>query len=279
MLQSKKIGLGTVQFGMDYGISNGRGQTSKEEVRSILNCARKNQIKFLDSASAYGNAEEILGICGVEDFNIVSKFMPSEEGVSLQEQLNSSFEKLRVESLYGYLAHRPLALIDEPDAWQELLELKKAGKIEKIGFSLNQPEELEKLLNIGLLPDLVQVPYNYFDRRFEKAIEDLKNGGCEIHTRSAFLQGLFFVEPSKLSSFFDEIKLNLEEIQNRESSLAGDLLNFVLSNEMIDKVIIGVEDKSQLENNFQMLKSAKELPFLTKEIPDNILIPSLWPKR
>lgn len=278
MLQSEKIGLGTVQFGLNYGISNVKGQTSEKEVVSILNSARNYNIKFLDSASAYGNAEKILGNCGVEDFNIISKFMPSKEGKSLQYQLKSSLEELRVDSLYGYLAHRPTALIEEPDTWKELQDLKKDGKIKKIGFSLNEPGELYNLLAKDFIPDLVQVPYNYLDRRFEQAITGLKTEGCEIHTRSTFLQGLFFVRPNRLSSFFDEVKLILEKVQKRGSRLNADLLNFVLSNNLIDRVIIGVEDKYQLENNLKMLEEAQNLPLLTDKISENILIPSRWPK-
>ncbi|MDT0649651.1 aldo/keto reductase [Autumnicola edwardsiae] len=279
MQQNRRIGLGTVQFGMDYGISNGEGQTSEEEVFSILGCARKNNIGLLDSASAYGNAEEILGKCGVDSFEIVSKFLPSENGQTITRQLKSSLSNLNQHFIYGYMAHRPLSLIDQPEYWDELLELKNTGKVKKIGYSLNTPEELEKLLAEGMIPDLVQVPYNYFDRRFENAIEVLKKQDCEVHTRSVFLQGLFFMKPGKLSPFFDEIKSILESLQHRGSTLGGDLLNFVLSNKMIDKVIIGVENKIQLQNNLIMLQKARQLPEIHNKISDNILIPSLWPQK
>src|SRR5690606_20491882 len=134
-----------------------------------------------------------------------------EEGLSVQ--LNQSLIKLGLNSLYGYLSHRPMSFLDHPNQWDELIMFKIEGKVEKIGFSLNELEELEQLVNKGFFPDLVQVPYNYFDRRFEGAMKDLKSRGCEIHTRSTFLQGLFFMNPRDLNDFFAEVKPIIVQLQ------------------------------------------------------------------
>ena len=56
-----KLGLGTVQFGTDYGISNKLGQTSADEVRKILEFAAGHGIRYLDTAPAYGTSEAVLG--------------------------------------------------------------------------------------------------------------------------------------------------------------------------------------------------------------------------
>ena len=69
-----KIGLGTVQFGLPYGINNTYGQTQEVEVKVILQIASKNGITILDTAHAYGNCETILGKQDLNKFNIVSKF-------------------------------------------------------------------------------------------------------------------------------------------------------------------------------------------------------------
>jgi aryl-alcohol dehydrogenase-like predicted oxidoreductase len=181
----------------------------------------------LDSASAYGNAEEVLGKNELSHFKLVSKFLPPSEGENVENQLKQSLENLRLDHLYGYLAHRPLEVLIHPEQWEELQDFKAEGIVKKIGFSLNEPEELEKLLEKGYVPDLVQVPYNYFDRRFETAIKELKEEGCEIHTRSAFLQGLFFMDPNELPDYFAEVKPLLRQLQEIEL-LNGALLKFVL---------------------------------------------------
>ncbi|TQI70408.1 aryl-alcohol dehydrogenase-like predicted oxidoreductase [Gramella sp. Hel_I_59] len=278
MKLSEKLGLGTVQFGLSYGISNNSGKTSEKEVQKILNFAETNNINILDSASAYGNAEEVLGTCDLGRFKIVSKFLPASLGITVDAQLANSLRNLKTETLYGYLAHRPMNLLDYPNEWEELQALKATGKVKKVGFSLNDPGEIEKLLKNGFIPDLVQVPYNYFDRRFETVILKLKSKGCEIHTRSAFLQGLFFMNPHSLNNYFNSIKPNLIKLQNVDG-LGGSLLNFVLKQPFIDKVIIGVENCHQLDQNMNELKYASSLPALDMEISDNILIPSRWPQR
>ncbi|MBL0356343.1 MAG: aldo/keto reductase [Chitinophagaceae bacterium] len=196
-----KLGLGTVQFGMHYGIANTTGRTATEEVKLILSLALQNGMNILDTASGYGDAEKVLGETGVDGFKIISKFLPADTEVELEKQLATSLNNLKVKRLYGYLAHRPQDLLVNIWQWKYLQEQKVNGVIEKIGFSLNEPSELHQLLSEDFIPDLVQVPYNFLDRRFEKDLVELKRKGTEIHVRSAFLQGLFFTDTDSLSSF------------------------------------------------------------------------------
>lgn len=275
---NSKIGLGTVQFGLDYGISNKSGRTNSEEVTKILQYASANNIDTLDTASAYGEAEKVLGDNNLQGFKIISKFMPPNENGSIIEQLQQSLSKLNQKSIYGYLAHRPLNVIENPIQWKELLHAKEEKLVNKIGFSLNKPEELKEILDKNFIPDLIQVPYNYFDNRFREQMIDLHSKGCEIHTRSAFLQGLFFMDSDSLSSHFDEVKADIKILKSSNSNLSGSLLKFVCDCSYIDKVIIGVENLSQLKENLNDFNSAENLPALTKSISENILMPSLWLK-
>ena len=279
MSLSHKVGLGSVQFGIPYGVSNNNGQTTSEEVTKILNYANKSGIAFIDTASAYGNAEEVLGFNDLNNFKIISKFMPQEENNSISFQLKTSLEKLNVDLLYGYLAHRPLSLLDNQKQWEELLVLKQENKIKKIGFSLNEPKELDLLLNKGMMPDLIQVPYNYFDNRFKDILIDLKSKGCEIHTRSTFLQGLFFSDIQKLPSFFDQVKKDINQLQiNYKNNLSEVLLKYVLSLEFVDVVIMGVENEKQLKNNLTNINTPHRLSSNDFNFSGAVLIPSNWPK-
>lgn len=275
---NSKVGLGTVQFGLDYGISNKSGRTNSEEVTKILQYASENDIDTLDTASAYGEAEKILGENNLDGFRVISKFMPPNEKETIRIQLQQSLEKLKQKNIYGYLAHRPMAVLENPNQWDELLKAKEEKLVTKIGFSLNKPEELTKLLEENFIPDLIQVPYNYFDNRFQEQMIDLHSKGCEIHTRSAFLQGLFFMESESLSSHFNEVKPKIKNLQNSIKNLSGSLLKFVCDCSYIDKVIIGVENLSQLKDNLNGISTAENLPVITKNISENILMPSLWQK-
>ncbi|AWI24463.1 aldo/keto reductase [Flavobacterium pallidum] len=279
MRLNNKIGLGTVQFGIPYGVTNSNGQTPADEVSRILRYASANGIDTLDTASAYGNAEETLGQNDLNRFKIVSKFLSAENYMPISAQFTKSLQNLKMNSLYGYLAHRPLALLDNEKEWETLLGLKQQGKVQKIGFSLNSVNELERLLDKGCFPDLIQVPFNYFDNRFAPLMQELKSKGCEIHTRSAFLQGLFFADTTKLPAFFDGVKEQINALQNDfGTNLSGALLKYTLSLPYIDKVIMGVENLEQLQNNITGIDSALLMPENKNIISDTLLMPSNWPK-
>lgn len=272
-----KIALGTVQFGVNYGISNKEGQTTLPEVKKILNIAHQNNLDVIDTANAYGNSETTLGLTTLNDFKVVSKFINVNQPEDLINQFNKSLSLLKINKLYGYIAHRPYEALNNKNIWEELLILKKEGKVSKIGFSFNTIEEAEAVINKNIIPDLIQVPFNYFDNRFEKYMIYFKNEyNTEIHTRSTFLQGLFFLKPSELNSFFNPIKGLLLELQKQEY-LSYQLLEYVVLNDFIDKVIIGVNNSEQLIYNLNYSKfNYPKLSKLNTEISNEILTPSLW---
>ena len=274
-----KLGLGTVQFGVDYGISNTKGKTDSAEIEKILDYAGKNSIAYIDTASAYGNAEKMLGSFDLTSFRVISKFMPPNQG-SIKDELEKSLKNLGLGKVYAYLAHRPEELLKNPEQWFDLKELKKQSKVEKIGYSLNSLEELDSLLQKNMEPDLIQVPYNLFDRRFERHIVELKKNGCEIHVRSAFLQGLFFIEPKNLPVYFKSVKNVISDLQNEfGENLSGALLNFALEKEFIDVVVVGVENVNQLSQNLKNIAIKQPVKTRIPVVAEKILVPSLWPKK
>ena len=113
-----KLALGTAQFGLDYGISNLSGQTPLNDVKNILNLARSKDITFLDTASAYGDSEKILGDIGVKNFKVTSKFIATEKN-QLDYQINTTLKKLNVKNIYGYLSHRPKNVFSNTSSWDK----------------------------------------------------------------------------------------------------------------------------------------------------------------
>ena len=271
-----KIGLGTVQFGLQYGISNNQGKTTSLEVEEILNYASVCGINTLDTASVYGSSEEVLGGNDLSNFQVVSKFIVKEDTPPLSLQLSKSLDLLNIETLYGYIAHRPLDVVRTPELWYELKECKRKGQIQKMGFSFNEINEVEAVLSRGFVPDIVQVPYNYLDSRFEKYMIDLKEEGCEIHTRSAFLQGLFFMDMNSLGPFFEEIKPIVTQLQGYDEKLPGMLLKYCIEKPFIDKVIFGVNNLYQLKKNIAGIEHSSILPPVKEKISESLLIPSQW---
>lgn len=285
-----KIGLGTVQFGLDYGISNEDGRPNIDEVQRILELASKEGLDVLDTAAGYGESESVLGQCleklPPKTFKIITKFMGCHSEGELREQYSRSLERLNVEEVYGLMAHRPLELVEFPEVWKGLQKLKSEGLVVKVGYSLNTLEEFQQLENMHETmgyPDLVQVPFNYFDVRFVEVMKKLKSKGCEIHSRSTFLQGLFFMSIDKLSSYFESVKPEIKSMQERfGDGLSGVLLKYALEKEYIDRVIIGVQSADQLNQNIAGVKASlsnkKVILECTQSFSEEILVPSNWKK-
>lgn len=252
-----KIVLGTVQFGVNYGINNTSGQVPFEEVCLILNMASESGIKTLDTSSAYGVSESVLGEglkqCG-KSFKIVSKYPRTPLGV--RETFEKSLQNLGVDNLYGYLEHSFEFYQENPKSFDEMTALKKEGKIQKVGFSLYNVEQLRYLYDHNVNFDILQFPYNIFDRQFEPYMPQLVEHGVEIHTRSAFLQGLFFKDTSTLPEKLVPLKPYLDVLHQycEKQCISVEQLAFgyVLSNEYVKGALIGVDNHKQLESNLKV---------------------------
>ena len=273
-----KLVLGTVQFGCNYGI-NSAGRPDSAMVASILDRACGAGIAKLDTSSAYGDSEQVLGRCIPEyaDFEIISKY-PKGRGL-VKDEFAASLQRLGRSSLYGYLLHHFQLYRENRAIWEDFRALRESGRCSKVGFSLYSPDELEILLEDNVDFDIVQIPRNIFDRKFDPYFPELKRRGIEIHVRSTFLQGLFFKDRDNLPEKLLPMKkylLQLDEVSASTGESVADLaMAFNLGNPSIDGVLIGVDNLTQLEMN---LKSA-EAEFRDIEInvkEQDLLNPVNW---
>ncbi|MDC0063081.1 aldo/keto reductase [Candidatus Puniceispirillum sp.] len=256
----KKIALGTVQFGLDYGVANEVGQVKSAEVQQILFEAKKNKIDMLDTAIAYGTSEVVLGGAGIDGFRVVTKLpaLPTDQsdiGRWVRDHVNSSLKRLKQETLHALLLHRAQDLLGIGGAQliQALRHLKSAGIVQKIGISIYDPEELNYIRN-KIKIDIVQAPLSVIDRRMETggSLDRLKDQGVEIHARSVFLQGLLLMERNKIpeqflrwSSLWD---LWHQKLRDSRVSPLEVCLAYPLALEQVDQVIVGVDSARQLQD-------------------------------
>ena len=283
-----KIALGTVQFGLDYGINNKSGQVKYSEVNKILETAYKKNINLLDTSIAYGNSEQVIGDILKQnkyDFAIVTKYY-NPKNIKFEQVINNSLNNLNQKSINGYLLHHFNVYENNKNIWNNFIQLKRNGITEKTGFSLYHTKELEIILEDNIEFDIVQIPYSIFDRRFEDYFEILSNKKVEINVRSVFLQGLVFKKEDELSDHFSKIKPKLRLLQqiSAENNLpiSSICINFAVNNKFIDKVIIGVDNNKNLCENLKSLEDKEKdcslydkLDFL-KEKDENIILPINW---
>lgn len=278
-----KLGLGTVQFGCSYGISNTKGQVLKDEVKRILDFAHKNGIDILDTASLYGNSEEILGQFDLSKFKIVTKTPKIDYAISGKENLSNfekafenSLAKLNQKSVYGLLFHESNDLLGEfaNDLYNLIRDLKDKGLVEKIGVSVYTPEQLIKIIEKYEI-DLVQLPMNILDQRFIPILKELKSKNIEIHTRSTFLQGLLLLKEEKINQYFDSIKNILTSIPSPKLAQA---LHFVNNIKEVDRIIVGTTCQKDLEEIVLALnENVENLDYAKYAISDErFILPQNW---
>lgn len=288
MIDTNKIALGTVQFGLDYGINNKIGQIPEKEVFDILNESIKSGVNILDTAYVYGNSEQVIGNFIKNHgnrFKIISKLPECnpEDVISIFE---SSLQRLGINRLYGYMCHSFEHCMENPEIWGILGELKSEGKVEKIGLSLYYPSELEHIIKNNLKFDIIQVPYNVFDRRFERFFPILKQRGVEVFVRSAFLQGLVFKKPFELDGYFSKMQSKIATLHSLAAKMnipiAALCLNFVILNEFVDRVVVGVDSTQNLQEIISSSMYCSDVEYVLQELDslreddENMILPTNW---
>jgi aryl-alcohol dehydrogenase-like predicted oxidoreductase len=283
-----KIALGTAQLGMDYGVSNKLGKVAVEEAFRMLDRAVAEGIDTIDTAYSYGESEEVIGQymrTAKRALNIVSKQSSSSHS-DVRTFFDRSLARLGVSKLFGYLIHSFDAFQNDKEIWTELESLRSRGKVEKIGFSIYSPSELEEILKMDIAVDMVQLPLSVFDQRFVPYLSGMKKRGIDIYARSVFLQGLVFMQPDKLDSYFRNVRENIAAVhslsENMGVSIASLCINFVTAHQQVDKIVVGVDNEKNLE---EILDISRSKPLSKSDVSrisrvrindNSILLPFEW---
>jgi spore coat polysaccharide biosynthesis protein SpsF (cytidylyltransferase family)/aryl-alcohol dehydrogenase-like predicted oxidoreductase len=279
---ARRLGIGTVQFGQAYGVSNSRGQVPLAEVRAILYRAAQAGIGLLDTAANYGKAEEILSQADAGAFRIVTKTISAAHGVeAVVARARQSVKYLgRVDLL---LVHTVGDLVGPMGTklWQALARLKTEGVVGGIGISAYVADDPVSLAE-RFHPDAMQVPLSLLDQRLllDGSLGRLKQLGVEVHVRSVFLQGLLFLEtpPEKLAYAAPMLKDVRARIVAAGITPMAAALAFVLSVAELDTAVLGVVGLRQLEEILAAVATPMpKLDWASFALNDaRVLTPSLW---
>lgn len=286
---NERLALGTVQFGLEYGIANHAGRVAPQEVEKILSEAWGSGIHTLDTAIAYGDSERVLGGVGVGQWQIVSKIpaLPEDEKNVhdwVHAQVRGSLVHLGVPQLHAVLLHRPDQLFEPRgrELLESLLSMKAAGFAGKVGVSVYGPQELDRIFD-SMHFDIVQAPLNILDQRLIESgwASRLKSMGVELHVRSVFLQGLLLMSPQVRPAKFARWQAIWREWDDwlgvQGVSALEACLRFVLSVQEADKIVIGVDRADQLR---QIIAAAQgelsTLPRWLQVIDPDLINPVRW---
>ena len=286
-----KLILGTVQFGLSYGINNSKGKVSLNDSLKILGYAYDNGIRTLDSAEAYGNAHEVIGIFHNKNptkiFNIITK-LPKLINYDIIDKVNGYLKDLKVNHLETLMFHSFDSYQNNINNFDVLKDLKSSNKIKSLGVSIYTNYEIEKvILNKDI--DIIQLPFNLFDNANLRGdiLQKAKIKGKIIHTRSSLLQGLFFKDENDSNKIVQKLKNELtllSSISKRDKTSISELaLSYCVQQETIDNVLIGVDSVNQLIDNLDAVNykiKKKTIDSINSINIGNLdlLNPSLWNK-
>lgn len=288
-MSTNKLAVGTVQFGLAYGIANQQGQVTETEVNSILDLASANGINTLDTAIAYGESEKVLGKMPLNGFEIITKLPSVPDDCRdvlgwVEQELEASFLRLNVSSLNGLLLHRPEQLTGNvgKQLYQALQQKKQEGIVKRIGISIYSPDELSGLADKFHF-DLIQAPLNIIDRRLQESgwLKKLSLSGTQIHVRSVFMQGLLLMSsaarPEKFNRWSSLWATWDEWLKTTGLTPLQACLRHALAIPEVEKVVVGVDSSAQLNEILQAAKGRCTEPPAELACSDiKLLNPSLW---
>lgn len=279
MADSKKtnIGLGTVQFGLPYGVHAHEPLMPKETVYSILDLAVKSGIRFFDTAANYGEAETRLGEFGLasktRDIEISSKIPAvSKNSYSnvnrywkfVSNTIAQSKERLKLPEFHLLQFHQcEMAFLENPSVQKVMHDLIEEGLCDSIGISVYSPEEALVAIQI---PEVraIQFPVNLLDRRFLDPVLLQKLSGKNLIGRSVFLQGLLVsdvpVPKVKHKDKLVGLKQKAEEIaEELGESLETLALRFIFAElKNLPMAIIGVDSEESLKKNLETIEKVRK---------------------
>ncbi|MDX2345416.1 MAG: aldo/keto reductase [Legionella sp.] len=264
-----ELALGTVQFGMDYGVV-GRGEVFPiKEVRQILERAFELGIDLIDTAPAYGQIEtKLAALLDGYKFKVVSKIPAIPGGMDWKAAANfvsKSILQTR-ERLGGCLTtllfHCSDDLLgDRGEAIWQAATKAVSGKNIRLGVSCYSPDELFELRHRFSI-EIAQLPGNALDQRLRTCTDDLDE--VEIHLRSIFLQGTLLNDPEKAAGklprqLVDALYIWQAWCKNQDISIMQGALSLAKRLPGVRYCVVGVDNLAQLETIHEAWLNTKTL--------------------
>ena len=293
-----KFGLGTVQFGLDYGFTK---RKSQEDANSILQTAVENNVTLIDTAREYGDSEDKIGnfmkdyknnFVVATKLRLIDDLSNNLNYINLKKDIYNSVEeslgKLQLNKIPILQLHQTVdEIYKNDDFWVIINQLKEDNLIDLFGVSVYELSETQFIAqNYNECVDFFQIPYNIFDRRFDDIKKELDEYSIGLISRSTFLKGIIPCSIDDVPECLNDIKPFKRELQNFANECGcstADLASvFVYYNDYINSTILGVNSPEELENNINSIERfdeniLKDIDFDNLRVTDDYLIdPRKW---
>lgn len=290
-----RMTLGTVQLGMNYGIANNAGQPKEEQSFAMLQSALDLGINSFDTARLYGNSENVIGnFLKTQDkvpfLTTKVPNIPEGNDAEVEKQIityvETSLETLGVKKVNNVMLHNAGNLYYKPDVCAKTLAgLVKRGYCDIVGASVYTADEVCEILKHEEY-SVTQIPMSIFDQQLINGgiVDELKNRGFTVFVRSVFLQGLFFLDPEKITDeiLLKEAKpgiLKLRSLCEKENmSLAEIAIAFIRDIPGVTSLVLGADTPEQVKLNasyFDVPSLSEETVHEIKTTFKNVNIPEI----
>jgi len=284
-----RLALGTVQFGLAYGVRGESSPVPEKEISQILEAAAASGVRTLDTAPVYGNIEpRIRRLIGDLPFRVISKIPaipvdlpPRDAGQFALQSALCSRERIGP-SLHGLLFHRSTDFLGiRGEALEKALRGWARDEGLLLGVSCYGPEDL-RAVRAERAVSIAQVPGNALDQRLPLSSPD-GFPDVEIHVRSAFLQGLLMMPSQLAARRVPAATQALEKWHARCQSLGLSplhaALGIVKSFTPLNTVVVGVDNLGHWHQIFEAWSQVA--PFSAPDLAchdKSTIDPREWPK-
>ena len=296
-----KLCLGTVQFGLDYGVFN----TPKKDPEYCINCldyATQNGIDAIDTATAYGDAEQIVGeflsrkTISRDKLFISTKHLPNilddhktDDYVDvIRDNLQKSLSTLNTDYVDAYYFHSSRYAF-QPELLEAISVMQKEGLAKKVGVSVYYPDEAMACFSNSNI-NCIQAPYSIFDHRMKESgvFKAGSDNGFDIDVRTVFVKGLIRLKDNEIPEHLIKAKpilANLGKICKETGYSRIELaMGYVKRVKEVNHLVFGIRTLEQLKED--IVSFSKDIPdSLFDEIDGqfsgisaDLVIPSLWVK-
>ncbi len=258
--------LGSVQFGLEYGISED-GMPNQSEINKILEFSHLSGINCIDTALSYGHSEKSLYpfLQDNKDMLVITKISSKLFQENAMFNTQTSLDNLGLSSLYTLLLHDSNLLYGWKTDYDIIINnLKKSNKIRYFGVAVYDEDEFNLATQNNNI-DFIQIPFNIFDLRaikfdyFEKA----KKHNKLLLIRSIFLQGLLIMDDNKIIKNFKKAKPFLDEFSQYAEKMNMSKLelsfSFVYHFAKENIMIFGCNNLKQAKENITIFNNKRNI--------------------
>jgi len=295
-----RVTLGTVQFGLPYGVANRAGQPDERAVTEIVAAALEGGVTCLDTAATYGTSEEVLGrvlhglgvagrvvvVTKVRPLHAAELASPALARRAIEASVAESRRRLALDCLPLVLFHR------EADAvhLDALADLRDRGWLRAAGVSCDNATGPAARLAAHADVAALQLPASVLDPRHHRAgsFAAAAARGVAVFVRSVYLQGLLLMPeadvPPALVPVIPARRALAALAAEAGMSLAEIAVRFMLGVPGVTSLVLGVDSPAQLRDNLALAGRgpldavlAAAVAAAVPALPDAVLSPPLWP--